>query len=207
MAHLTRFRMKTVPAIAALAEAKLLQDKLGAPALERATTINIWASILNDTRKFDEAIVMLKEGLALREKNAAPSDDIASSAGNLAFALRQLGQLSEAQTLFSRVLALRIESLGQDHIETALAAFNLAKTERELGDFTAAEQHYTQSIAIFSKLFPDPKSPHPAMNYLRLDLAIMKNWQNQPNEALAQIELVQKTLPESACNARKQTLH
>ena len=192
--------MKTVPAIAALAEAKLLQDKLGAPALERATTINIWASILNDTRKFDEAIVMLKEGLALREKNAAPSDDIASSAGNLAFALRQLGQLSEAQTLFSRVLALRIESLGQDHIETALAAFNLAKTERELGDFTAAEQHYTQSIAIFGKLFPDPKSPHPAMNYLRLDLAIMKNWQNQPNEALVQIELVQKTLPESAYN-------
>ena len=197
---------ESAAAISALSEVKLLQEKLSAPALERATTLNIWASILNDASKFDEAIVMLQEGLALREKNAAPADEVASSAGNLAYALRQLGRLSEAQTLFSRVLSLRIGSLGQDHIETALAAYNLAKTERELGSFAAAEQHFAQSLASFTKLFPDPQSPHPAMNLVRLDLAILKNWQNQPTEALALVELVQKNLPESASDSLRMTV-
>ncbi len=183
------------PAILALTEAKALQEKLGSPALERAALINIWASILNDQRKFDEATVMLREGLELREKNAATPSELASSASNLAFALFQTSRLLEAQAMFSKTLALRIESLGNEHIETALTAFNLARTERSSGNFSSAEQHYAQASAIFNKLFPDPQGPHPAMSVMRLDQAAMKNWQGLPAEAIALIELVEKTTP------------
>jgi serine/threonine protein kinase/tetratricopeptide (TPR) repeat protein len=164
-------------ALAALESASLLQKQRNAPILERATVLNIHASILNDQRKYAPAIRMLREVLSMREAGAAPIEARASTASNLAYALRESGQLKESEQLYAKALELTEKNLGAMHLDTATAALNLARTRRDLGRFSDADALYSQAWRTLSQLFPDSTKPHPVMFALLADrVQLNRSW-------------------------------
>ncbi len=170
-------------ALLALARAKILQEAIAAPPLEQAVTLNIWGSILNDELDYKLAAEKLALALKLRIDNGASSTDIAGSTSNLAFALSKMGRLAQANKLFKQSYELRLKALGNLNVEVAFTQLNLARTERDLGRFSVADQALVDVLSVFKTLFPDANAPHPAMAMVLFEQAISLRMQDQNTEA------------------------
>ena len=171
-------------ALQALATAKSLQTDMSAAPLERAVTLNIWASVLIDRGEIAPAIVLLEQTLALRQSNAGTSTEIAATMNNLAFSLAKLDRLEDAKNMFAKAYALRLKVLGEQNIDSALTLLNLGRTERDLGKFADADNAFNKFFTVFQALFPDPAAPHPAMIDSLIDLGISLRLQNRAEEAI-----------------------
>ena len=171
-------------ALQALAVAKSLQESMSAAPLERAVTLNIWASVLIDRGEIASAIVLLEQTLALRQGNGGSSTEIAATMNNLAFSLAKLDRLKDAKTMFAKAYALRLEAFGEQNIDTALTQLNLGRTERDLGNFTEADDAFSKFFITFKGLFPDVAAPHPAMIDSLIDLGISLRLQGRVDEAI-----------------------
>lgn len=128
-------------ALAQLQQALRWQEDAGVPASERATTLNITASIYNDQLRYLEAEPLLRQVLASRREGAAPRD-LATSLNNLGFTLLQTGRVGEARALFEETLALRREIYAGLHTEIAITAMNLGVALRDLGEFDLAREQF-----------------------------------------------------------------
>lgn len=131
-------------ALAELGQALRWQEQSGASTAERATTLNITASVYNDQSRFIEAEPLLRQVLASRREGAEPRD-LATSLNNLGFTLLQTGRVGEARTLFEETLALRRKVYPGLHTETAITAMNLGVAERDLGEFERARAHLDEA--------------------------------------------------------------
>jgi serine/threonine protein kinase len=171
-------------ALLALAKAKTLQEKMSATPLERAVTLNIWASVLIDQGEIASAITLLEQTLALRQGNAGSSTEIAATMNNLAFSMAKVDRLNDAKRMFAKAYALRGEALGEQNIDTALTRLNLGRTERDLGHFAEADNAFNHFFATFKGLFPDVATPHPAMIDALVDLGISLRMQGRASDAM-----------------------
>lgn len=170
-------------ALLALARAKILQEAITAPPLEQAVTLNIWGSILNDELDFKLAAEKLTVALKLRIDNGASSTEIAGSTSNLAFALSKMGRLVQANALFKQAYQLRRDAMGQLNVEVAFTQLNLARTERDLGRFSVADQELVDVLSVFNTLFPDANAPHPAMAMVLFEQATSLRMQDHNAQA------------------------
>jgi serine/threonine protein kinase/DNA-binding XRE family transcriptional regulator len=153
---------RSTDALAALEKARSLQTQINAPALDRATTLNIIASIYNDQNRYLEAEPLLRETLALRQSGAS-EDDLITTHNNLGFTLLQVGHAKDAREQFLIVLEKRKALFGPLHSEVAIAYMNLANTERDMGEFEAAVRHYQEVESILQQLYGQARTPakHP----------------------------------------------
>lgn len=133
-------------ALAILERARRWQDETAAPDGERATTLNIIASIYNDQSRFLDAEPLLREALALRRAGGDPRE-VSTSLNNLGYALLQTGRVREARALFEEALPLRRQAFPGRHTETVITEINLGVAERDLGDFAAAGTHFDHAEA------------------------------------------------------------
>jgi tetratricopeptide (TPR) repeat protein len=163
-------------ALAVLADVRVWQQASDAPAGERATTLNIIASIYNDQSRFLDAEPLLREALNLR-RTAADARDLSTSLNNLGYTLLQTGRVVEARAMFEEALPLRRQAFPGRHTETAITEMNLGVAERDAGDFAGAATHFDGAerdlVALLSSERDGPEGPlHPILAGLALHRGI-----------------------------------
>ena len=135
--------------------------------LERIGALNNMGQVLRSKGEYSEAESNFREALALAEKayqSAGPV--VAECLHNLSVALFEKGDYISAEPLIVKALEMRKQSLGEEHLDTALTMNNLATLIYTVKkDYAGAEDLFKRSLAIRQKLQGDD---HP-------DLAILYN--------------------------------
>jgi DNA-binding XRE family transcriptional regulator len=176
-------------ALGELGQALRWQEQAGVPAAERATTLNITASVYNDQSRFLDAEPLLRQVLASRREGGEPRD-LATSLNNLGFTLLQTGRVGEARALFEETLALRREIYPGLHTETAITEMNLGVAERDLGEFDRARTHFDAAERDLGTLFAAETDGsagprHPILAGLALHRGVAAQLAGEPAAALA----------------------
>lgn len=187
MGRLQADRGQMSQAIATLKDAERLQMETGAPPLSQATTLNILASIYNETSRLAEAEPLLRRALALRRQHGAGRNELASSINNLAFTLQTLGQVAEARPLFEEALAMRLDAQTEPSLSTAILRMNIATSSRDLGEFGRARAQYAQVDQDLTILLGADK-PHPVRASLLQHQGQLAALQDDYPQALALLD-------------------
>jgi tetratricopeptide (TPR) repeat protein len=89
-----------------------------------------------------------RHGLAIREAAVGPDHpDVAADLAALAGVVQEQGRLVEAADLHQRALAI-VERHGADPYDVAVIHNNLGALRADLGDHTAAVDHYEHALAL-----------------------------------------------------------
>jgi tetratricopeptide (TPR) repeat protein len=119
-----------------------------------------------------------------RLASATPEDQQgyvrAAQQERLAAALEQKRQARQAQPLWQEVLDLRRKILGEEHLDTATAYYNLGGNQKAQGKYAEAEQGYRKALAIYRKLLSEE---HPATATAYSGLASNQNARGKYTEA------------------------
>ncbi|MBX3737845.1 MAG: protein kinase [Candidatus Didemnitutus sp.] len=98
--------------------------------------------------EFETAAETFRALLEIHRKFGGEENDVAVTCFCLSQALWYQGQLAEAHAYGMRGYEITRRVLGGAHPNTALSLAGLALTERELGDFAAADRRYAEALPI-----------------------------------------------------------
>jgi eukaryotic-like serine/threonine-protein kinase len=175
-------------ALQAIASAKTLEAEIDAPPLVRASTLNIEASVFNESQNWRQALPLLQQTLAIRKRYGAAKQEIASTLNNLGFAMERSGELIQANRFFSEAYALYLTEAGEKNIAAILTLSNWARSERDLGRFAQADSAFARVHNTLSELFPNPDQPHPALGFVIIEQGISLRMQDRMGDALARLD-------------------
>ncbi len=151
------------------------------PTLE---TMHNLAALLKATGKLDDAESLYRRVLTVVTALPEPGEEFrtleTATKNSLAALLKAKGQRRKAEELYRQVLAARIESRGDDHLDTAKSMNNLAVLLKEMGKRDEAEQLFRRVLDIRRRLLP-PDHPE-TLNSLN-NLARLFQAQNNLDEA------------------------
>jgi tetratricopeptide (TPR) repeat protein len=106
----------------------------------------------------------------LIEQWTVRSSEAAALLHQAAYYLGERGGYPKAEVLYCQALSIRGENLGQDHLDTAQSAYNLARLYADQGRYADAEQLYLQVLVTRERAF-GPE--HPAIAQCLNSLALL----------------------------------
>ncbi len=128
-------------------EALALRDALGAPASERAATLEGLGRLLSVTGRHEAAIAPLREAVVLRREERTPPEGVMSALHELGLALHRTGAMAEADELFREAVEIG-RTLPPDAPALVEASLHLARFVHHFGrDPAGAEPIYRETVA------------------------------------------------------------
>lgn len=113
--------------------------------------------------RYDDAIESLKQSIAIQEKiSDKPGPLLASTYGSMATAYRRKGNYSEAERLYKIALPIYENTVGPNHIDTAVIANGLAATYTLDHKPNEAQLYYERALDTIEKSF-GPEHPDIAL--------------------------------------------
>ena len=80
---------------------------------------------------------------------------VSTTRANLGKLYSEQGRIAEMVPVYERALANAEASYGASHLSTILAAYKLASTQRQAGDFLSAESLYVDTILLHSEVLEE----------------------------------------------------
>jgi tetratricopeptide (TPR) repeat protein len=119
---------------------------------------------------------------------------LAQALNNLGSLYLDIGQPARAQALRLRSLNIRVQLLGPEHPDVALAYSNLAADTYQLRQYEEAESLCRRALAIWSKFPGEPNQADRTLN----TLALIRLEAHDYDQALALVQECIHNLPQSA---------
>ncbi len=152
---------------------------------------------------YDEAESLYSQGVTSRERSEGPhSKSVARALAMLGLLQANRGKTTQArQTLERAARLLRAETGTTGDLAKTLT--NLAKAERRDQDYTLAEQHYREAIALQTSMYGHS---HPAVETTRVQLCGLYGDAKRYEDAMIECEQVISTLEGSDSKHARRSL-
>jgi len=148
-------------------------------------TLNRLALIYEELGRFSDALHLYQRALPLVEHSIGKnSQEYASLLNNLSAAYMEQGQFAKAEPLIRETLAIEETVPKRDDAELAKSRSVLADILIKRGKYAEADRQLTQAIHVFENL-PGSKRD---LGTARNDLALVRRFQKQPEEARRLLE-------------------
>jgi len=136
-----------------------LEDREGAvgeDALPLVSSLNNLGIVLEEMRRYDEAIAVQERALGIVAAQVGPRHpNTARVHDNLGTALLRSGRIADALAHFDTALEIRRTALGEDHRSVGMSYLHLGLAAIEAEEWTRAVGHYETALAIYRKSFPE----------------------------------------------------
>jgi eukaryotic-like serine/threonine-protein kinase len=167
-----------------LRRALAIQERVGADALHRATTLNTLGMVLSARGAWAEAEQRMLEGLAIRSRSLREGHpDMLFSLSALGELYQRLGDYVQAEAVLRRYAALSEQTYGPDHPATADALASLAVLLQRRGRHAESEP-LSRRVLAFEERDGAPGGQGLAVALNNLAMVLREQGQHQEARAL-----------------------
>lgn len=162
LAIVLRRQSRLQDALAQVEQALALEPGSGLPeasTLQASHLLGVWAAILADLGRREEAHERVHRALAIAEAHLGVRHrDLVQLLTMLGGILIELGRVEEGMPHLERALAIAESEYGAQHPEVFLALAHLADAHRMAGNLDEARNLLEHALAVGRKVFPDGHS-------------------------------------------------